>query len=475
MKRALAEARAASRKARWLLLALAAGPALALFWAAAGRLSHPRGDDVVLITVDTLRTDHVSAYGTKALTPAMDRLASQGVLFERASTNIPRTTAALATLFTGRDPQQHGVRFLEQPLPEGERTLAQALSLRGFRTTGLAAGGPLGPRTRLDRGFASYRCYVDLKAALLTLRALPWLFLNIPRRTFLWIHYFDPHFGYNPPWPYGRQEGEPPGFRVYQDIRERRLTFGRLHFAPPMTEQEHSYLRALYRGEVEYTDAAVGVLQRALRLRDALTGGRTLVVLTADHGESLGEHGCWYEHGEYLYESDVRIPLVICWPGRLRPGARTSVETGLTDLAPTMLELLRLPPLEGAGGRSVSAALGGEGLAGSPIFVESGESFFTENPRRPLGGVEGRWRAVVSGGWKLILIPHPEGAELELYDLAADPAESRNLAAGLPTRAAPMREALETWMRAQSGRPPAPAAGMDEETRKRLRSLGYLD
>jgi arylsulfatase A-like enzyme len=443
-------------------------------WAFTGRLLHPEGSDVLVITVDTLRADHLSCYGGATSTPSIDRLASEGALFETSWTNVPRTTPAVASLMTGRFAHHHGVRRLRQRLPDGEETLAERLSEAGFRTGALVAGGPLERVTGLDRGFSSYRCYVDLKGMLLTLRAVPWILRNVTRRTFLWVHYFDPHFGYQPPWPYNRVGTEPEGFSVFEDIRSRRLRFGELYFKPPLSPEEHSYLQSLYRGEVEYTDAAVGLLLAAVRVRDWITGTRTLIILTADHGESLGEHGCWYEHGEFLYEQDLRIPLIVSWPGRIPAGVRTTSTSEMIDLAPTILDLLGLPPLGAPDGRSLVPFLEGGVIPPKPLFAESGESMFEENPRRPVRGVAGKWRSVRRADWKLILIPHGTGEQIELFDLAEDPLERNELSAQFPGKAAELRGSLLEWMASPRTRPDE-GPEMDDETRERLRSLGYVD
>ncbi len=448
---------------------------LLLLFLIAARFLHPAGADVVLITVDTLRADHLNCYGGEGRTPGTDRLAATGALFERAATNLPRTTPAVATMMTGRYPAHHGVRFLKQPLPEEEATLAERLAGAGFRTGAFVAGGPLGPGTGLHRGFATYLHYVDRSAPALTLRVLPWLAWNFPRRSFLWVHFFDPHFLYVPPWPYSRRytDGPPPGFSVYRDLGENRLKFGTLYFTPPLTEAGHAYVRALYRGEVEYSDLGIQWLLRALRFRDLVVGRRSLVVFTADHGESLGEHACWYEHGEFLYEEDVEIPFIVAWPGIVQPARRSNVTAELIDLAPTVLDLLALPPLPAADGRSLAPALRDQPMPPRPAFAESGEKYFPENPRRPVEGVEGKWRSVRAGDWKLILIPLPGGEELELYDLREDPRETKNLVAAEPERVAALRELLRAWM-ASPGRG-AEEPPMDEERLKLLRSLGYVD
>ncbi len=456
----------------WVALPLA----LLLLAAAIVRLLHPSGTDVVLITIDTLRADHVSCYGNRAETPSIDRLSRQGVRFGDASTNIPRTTQAVSSLMTGRYPQNHGVRALHQHLPDSQQTLAMRLEAAGFRTAAFIAGGPVEPATGLDRGFETYDTAVDRKALPLLLRTLPWIAWNSPRRTFLWVHFFDPHFGYQPPWPFNRRPPEePPGFSVYKDIYEGRLTFGRLHFFPPLREADHAHLRALYRGEVEYADAMLGWLLRAIRLRDRITGRRSLVVLTADHGESLGEHKCWYEHGEYVYEEDVRIPFIVVWPGVVRAGARSTVGVESIDLAPTLLDLLGLPPLPDMDGRSLVPALRGGTMPPRPVFVESDVNMFPENPRRKVDGVRGKWRSIRVGAFKLILIPEPSGETLELYDLEKDPGETRNLASAEPVRTQELRAKLGAWLASAHATRETGVQEMDEDTKRRLKSLGYLD
>ena len=453
---------------------VAGAAAVALCALAVVRVLRPAGDDVLLISVDTLRIDRLGCYGGAASTPAIDGLAASGTLFERAYTNLPRTTPAFATILTGRYPQNHGVRFLHQPLDAATPVVAEALGRAGYRTAAFVAGGPLEPATGLNRGFGTYRCYVDLKAVLLALRTLPWMAWNLPRRTFLWAHFFDPHFGYQPPWPW--DAGTPPaGFHLYEDIHARRVSFGELHFRPELSDAEHAWLRSLYTGEVHYTDAGIATLLRAVRLRDAITGGRTLVVLTADHGESLGEHGCWYEHGEFLYEPDVRIPLVVSWPGRLPAGRRSTAPAETIDVAPTLLDLLGVAPLPEANGLSLAPVLRGEAPGPRPAFMESGESFFPENERRRMPGLPGKWHAVRFGEWKVVRIPRPDGPPaLELYDVRTDPAEGTNLASADPVRAARLTALLEEFLSSATHAGQAPPV-LDEAAREKLRSLGYLD
>jgi arylsulfatase A-like enzyme len=446
----------------------------------------------VLVTVDTLRADHCSYAGESPVdTPALDALARQGASAGYAVAPFGRTTQSVGTILTGLHPLRHGADGLDMVLPSGVETLAERFREEGYLTAAFVSNLVLRPGRGFEQGFDIYTNprprWIGNSAEALTDEALAWLHQarESGKPLFLWVHYLDPHWPYTPPakdarraapdWP-----GDPlevPGIDLRATIT------GRLIFEAPkvLSERSIDHLRDLYAAEVAATDRALG------RLIDGLAAGSgsdaPVVLVTADHGESLGEHEYWFAHGEYVYEPSLRVPFLVRAPGKVPPETRIGGVVRLADVAPTLLEL---------------AGLGGDALAGDGVSLVPrlvGESpavtgrrtvlhladhrlVREENPRRPVAGREGRWTALRQGGYKLIRIPLDEETfEHELYDLATDPGERHNLISEEPQRAERMSRALDAELerlgtvpeRAVDGEAPS------EDVQEALRSLGYLE
>ena len=417
-----------------------AGAALVL---AAGVAAWPRlaprevrrepGLNVLLITIDTLRADAIGAYGdARAATPWIDRLAGGGVRFARAHAHNVVTLPSHSNILSGRHPFGHGVRDNAGfRFPRGTDTLATILERQGYRTAAFVSAFTLDSRFGLDAGFDVYDdgfAEGDAPAAF----ALPerpgaetvaaarrWLDQNGSRPYFCWVHLYDPHAPYQPPEPYAS--------RFPDDA---------------------------YRGEVAAADAALGGL-----VAGALSAGRegrTLIVLTGDHGESLGEHG-EKTHGIFAYEATLHVPLILFAP-RLMAARVVEDEVGHVDVLPTVLDALGMPRPAGLPGRSLLSLASGRSAGAVPTYFEalSGQ---TTRGWAPLHGV-------TSGGWKYVDLPLPE-----LYDLGADPREERNLAASRPAERDRLRSVLSAFRSEDRG----PARSReDPEVRDKLRALGYV-
>jgi arylsulfatase A-like enzyme/Flp pilus assembly protein TadD len=425
---------------------------------AAGAL---RGANVLLVTIDTLRADHVGAYGSEGtLTPTIDSFAKDGLRFERTYAHVPLTLPSHASLLTASYPTRNGVHDngtfrLGDTLP----TLAAALKQQGYRTAAFVGAFVLDARFGLGRGFDLYddRMFgssadlevVQRNAEHVLEPAYDWITSGgapgttargtaapgapAPSTTapstpapssrgpwFAWVHLYDPHEPYTPPEPYRSQ---------YQ--------------AEP------------YDGEIAYTDAALGSFFAQLRRVAALDN--TLVVITSDHGESLGEHG-ERTHGLFAYDATLRVPLVMWAPPRLRPGVFGETMR-LVDVAPTVLDLLGAAPMPGVDGRSVRPFVSGEQPFDHPTsYFEALNANLTRG-WAPLTGV-------VLDRLKLIDLPIPE-----LYDLAADPGEQQNLYAKQRDRARDLEGRLDQI--AKGAAPVAPAP-IDPDAEARLRALGYV-
>jgi arylsulfatase A-like enzyme/Flp pilus assembly protein TadD len=391
-----------------------------------------RGWNVLLVTIDTLRADHVGAYGSTAgATPTLDRLAREGVRFADAYAHVPLTLPSHAALMTGVYPFRNGVRdngtFRLDP---SKATIAKALQAAGYRTGAFVGAFVLEARFGLNTGFDVYDDRMTGSGAALEVVQRPaeqvlgpaaeWILGSANRdRWFAWVHLYDPHEPYEPPEPF----------------RSR-------------------YASDSYTGEVAYADAALGQFLDRLRANGALA--RTLVIVASDHGESLGEHG-ERTHGLFAYNATLRVPLIVWANERLDPVA-VSGRARLVDVAPTIVDLLGVDS-PASDGRSLRTALDGRTpLPDSPSYFEALNANLTRG-WAPL-------RGVISGTTKLVDLPIPE-----LYDLAADPNESHNIYASQRERARPLEAALDRLGAANAVATPAP---VDPDAEARLRSLGYV-
>jgi arylsulfatase A-like enzyme/tetratricopeptide (TPR) repeat protein len=402
--------------------------------------------DVVLITIDTMRADRLRCYGdARAETPALDALAARGARFTRASAVAPITLPAHASILTGLYPARHGVRnngtFV---LPEAQTTLAEVLADRGYRSAAFVGAFVLAHHFGLGQGFDHFDARFDgpgaivppeglrdgasaseRRAGAVTDSALAWLDeRSSDESVFLWAHYFDPHADYAPP-------------------------------AEFMTSGDR------YRGEIAYTDREIGRLvdglRRAGRFEDAL------IVVVSDHGEAFGEHG-EKQHGLFLYDPTVRVPMLVSWPSRIAAGTVIEHDVSQVDIVPTVLSLLGIEIPNGLDGLDLVPLLTG---VGSPPD-RAGVVAENHLPRLEFGWSE--TSAVIGGGWKYIEAPRPE-----LYHLDEDPGEERNLADTNPSMVEKYRGALREAIPAEAESAGGEVARTpDAEEVSRLRSLGYV-
>lgn len=466
--------------------------ALVALLAAAVACGGPREDDprpdVLLISVDALRADRLGFAGyAAARTPNVDRLAREGAVFTEAITPVPRTTQSFASIFTSRYPAQHGVRQIGEELSEQAVTLAEILREAGYWTGAVSANGVASPEQGLEQGFETFTDAQTLKkryglkgkihgptpemgrAEATTRECLRLLERGaVPR--LLWVHYMDPHFVYNPPAPFN-QVVDWSHFTFYLErLRSRRPRVSTFFDLNGLSSKALPQVSALYDAEIAYTDHWIGRLLAGLR-RD------TLVIFTADHGESLGEHGYFFEHGDFVYQASMAIPLVFWWPGRVTAGLRIEEPVSAIDILPTLLGLLDLapPPDTAFVGVDLSPHLRAGGDGGLPPgrahFGESGVAFLDGNPLREKDGE--RWTMVRRGRWKLIRIPSASGVRWELYDLETDPEETVDLSAREPDRVEELRGLLEGWLLGSG--PAAAPAEISPALEAKLRELGYVE
>jgi len=464
-----------------------------LWWVQLVRLAPaipPERARVLLLTVDTLRADHVGtgAHGVPN-TPFLDGLLADAQVFERAVTPVPRTTPAVASLLTGVYPHTSKVRSLADPLAPEIFSVAELFRLRGYRTIAVVSNHVLRPRRGLTRGFDVYDYAGDARGGPATTRAaLDHLAeLDPDEPVFLWVHYIDPHVPYAPPpelarrfdpgyaGRYAERFGGEPGATgpsaFPTDLPKREAIYRN-----PLPERVNEHVRRLYAADVHATDAAVAHLVEGVEA----AGGPWSIVFTSDHGESLGEHDYYWEHGDYVTNATVHVPLAFRFPPGhgLREARRHPDWVSLVDVMPTLVELYDLPvPYDlpyAIEGRSLVPALRGDPLAPRGVFAESGRAHHPEEVRgRVRFDVAGRFRAVFRDRWKLVWTPFaPAEEEFALYDLEADPGETKDLYRPDHPEAAALRRELEAWLRATDD---TTETALDARDVELLRSLGYVE
>jgi arylsulfatase A-like enzyme len=406
--------------------------------------------NVVLISVDTLRADHLGAYGAPwNTTPHLDQLAVQSLLFTDAICEQPQTGPSLIAMHTGRVPRLTGAIRNGVPLPDATPTVAMLFQEAGYETAAIVSNWNLKPAlSGLQRGFNHYDADFgkglwggekhEMTGDEVTERAIAWLDTrDTAKPMFFWVHYMDPHAPYKKKRGFERQ--------IYdQATPQHRID-------PP---------EARYRTEVAFVD------QQIQRLLASLPREDTYIVFTADHGEGLGEHGEW-GHSRNLYQTTMHIPLLIAGPG-LTPGRRTAPVRGI-DVGTTLLGL--------AGLKTPESMLGNDLLKNQPdpaapriIETYGGSVPRGEDVREALATRPPHRQAIVLDGWKLIR--NGDGSR-ELYLLASDPGETRNLLDKHPERAAEMEALLETWHQ-QTPRNQSTAKDLSETDLKMLEAQGYL-
>jgi arylsulfatase A-like enzyme/Tfp pilus assembly protein PilF len=416
--------------------------ATAIAWMSSGRAwswLRPGRPNVILITIDTLRADHVGSYGDRdARTPALDALARGGTRFAEAIAHAPLTLPSHASILTGLTPAHHGVRNNpDSMLPASLPTLAERFHAAGYETAAFVSGFPLNRRFGLLRGFDTYddrfprgnatsiAPYTERRADATVAAVREWFERRrrdeSARPFLLWAHFFDPHRPYDPPDPF-------------------RSTFA----------------NRPYDGEIAFVDQQIAAL---LEIAGDPSATHTIVAIAGDHGEGLDEHG-EPTHGLFIYDSTIEVPLIFTGPG-ISSARVVSQFVRLVDVTPTLLDLAGVAPIERIDGRSLRPLLAPHAENGSPPAPAYVESLFGLLccGWAPLYG----WR---EGSWMYIDAPAPE-----LYDVVADPSQRENVAATHPAEVGRFQQAVRALARAAvAGTPPSTNA----ETARRLASIGYF-
>lgn len=455
-----------------------------------GEPSSAPASRVIIISVDTLRADHLGHYGySHGTSPNLDAFAREAIVFDEALASAPTTLPSMSTMLTGRLPFQIGVTEANHlHMPAEITTLAEIASQAGVVTGAVVSNSVLRKppgsygSIGISQGFDFYDDQIEggrdgseRGAAATTDAAIEWLGrLDPARPAFFWVHYQDPHGPYTPPEEMVRPL--PPRPEQEVPIGTDRWGLGQIPAYQVIDDQRRpSFYIDRYDAEIRYVDQEIGRLLEALRARGLYED--SLILFTSDHGESLGDHGYWFSHGEHLYGDLVRVPFVIRFP----KGTRTPVATergeyrrsddlvGLVDVFATALEALGLPPTESPGvsllGRAVETRRSlTQHLLNEDIFIHS---------PRPT------WHAVSDGRYRLLgRQVDRQHLTLELFDTESDPGEGHDLARKLPDQVQRLRHQLKQAMQGRNGEdwPKGVWVGdLTEDQLERLRVLGYVD
>jgi arylsulfatase A-like enzyme/Tfp pilus assembly protein PilF len=418
-----------------LLLIVLAG-ILSVLWFSQGRKPVAEIRNVLLISIDTCRADYFGCYGySRPTTPHIDAVAEEAFLFENVISPVPMTLPAHTSMLTGAIPPAHGVHDnFNYQVAASQVTLAERMKESGFTTGAIIGAYVLDSEFGLDQGFDSYNdtfeeehqaqgLISERKGGEVARQAAGWLERHRAERFFCFLHFYDPHQDYDPPEPFASR-----------------------------------FPQNRYAGEVAYTDHCVGqVLEKlnALELSDS-----TLVIITSDHGEMLGEHG-EASHQYFIYQSAIKVPLIVKLPGQKKPG-RISAISGIIDIVPTICTLVGIDPPGGIQGKDLSPFFTGKHApdAERQIYCES-LTPTKYNANTLLG--------LVAEPFKYIQTTRPE-----LYDLGKDPGETQNLASAMPKRARLLKERLKEILQETLGGSPETGMALNEEQREKLASLGYV-
>lgn len=446
--------------------------------------------NVLFITVDTLRADHLGIFGYHRNTsPFIDNLANKGVLFYNTIVPCPKTAQSYSSILTGKYPHSHGVRRLTDFFPTNNLSLAEILLEHGYRTVGITKG--LSLIKGIEKGFEIMDPLTsDLISSVNILRRLRIPHVNAGKITnvaidileefgngkfFLFLRYLDPHWRYNAPPPFTNMfDPEYRGQHLFNSLDHGRITRENLIFRCPLDQREIEHAIAHYDGEIRYTDHEIGRLLK--RLEELGLGENTLIIFTADHGHNLGEKNYYFNHGEILHDSALRVPLILKFNNRLPSNVKVTHQVQTIDIFPTILDILKIP---------LKHKIDGESLAGffeepeeysfrKDAYAETDVNYFENNPHIRINGIDGKHRMIRTEKWKLIYIPSPNGQVFELYDLETDPDEQDDVSEKYPEVASDLKSRLFLWMKSASGCTSYSEADENVEMKKRLKELGYM-
>jgi arylsulfatase A-like enzyme len=456
--------------------------------------------NILLITIDTLRRDHLGCYGySRPTSPTIDSLARAGVIFDQAVTPSPKTTPALTSVLTGLYPKTHRILTLGIPVSPSVPFISQELRARGYATAGICGQHNCHRVYGFDRGFdyfddefveqyslgknldrdgGGFHPDSEKRAEQVIDSALRWLERRDQTKPFfLWLHLMDPHAGYAPPDPYlSRFSGHPPS--AGDSFTGPRVPLKLIHRQARVDDiDSYAYYLNQYDAELRYLDDQLGRLLVYLHQRELFDA--SLILLAADHGEYMGESNAddrFFSHGDTLYESEITVPLIAKLPGRAWAGSRSGHLVSLVDVAPTVLSLAAPGATFASDGVSLLRSTPRAGVGRSRQFVQMPRASAIVAVR------DARYKVVIRtlSTTTALVAGLDSGAEIgfdaEVYDLLEDPLERKDIALRRGDLVSAAASCLSRWLGESPARvvPDSTSAEPSGEMLERLRSLGYV-
>jgi len=428
-------------------------------------MRRPIRPNIILITIDALRPDHLGCYGYKMNTsPNIDKFSKEGVIFTQAISQGPATVYSLPSLMTSAYPGTIKVKKWGDYINESIFTLAQILKSNGFWTGCICAQDFFISLLGLNRGFDTLSTGVDLKAEQVTKKAILWIEKNKKKSFFLWLHYFDPHEPYRPPnyikidTGHTHEENYDKQVPILKNRPVDTDVYGGLGGIPDYAivdgRREQGYYVSLYDREIKYTDEQIGLLLDELKKLSLYNNA--LIIITADHGESLGEHNLYFTHGTFLYDVVVRVPLIIKYGKLFSNSQIINKQVRLLDIMPTILRILHI---------RLNWKIEGFNLL-PLIFKEN------KTPELYAFSEYDEMQSIRTPEWKLIY--HSRDKRYELYDLINDPKELSNLVVIEKKQFKFLKAKLESWMHRLKPNIKPSSRPLDGTTKAKLKSLGYV-
>lgn len=457
--------------------------------------------NVVLIIMDATRTDHLSCHGYyRETAPNLEALAGEGVLFENAISAAPWTLPSITSIFTGTYPSRHGNRTLHSVMDDGLLTLAQILTSQGYSTAAFHTAGYIGPSWRTDKGFQQIQGRLfrdrnlvelfehavvrvrdiltnnnDCGASWINNQVQDWV-TNCHEPFLLYLHYMEPHVKYRSPWPYCWQYlNDPSDWIRSLRVNRRRTWIEWLVGQVTLEAADFEILANLYDGAINYLDKKIGEVVSMLRQRGILDN--SVLIVTADHGENLGDHGMM-GHQWCLYETLIKVPLIIRYPEAFPPGLRISGLVQTVDILPTLIDILQITSDE------LSDQLQGQSLISEGRICPRRRYGFAEEvgygietwsqkyPEFDFSPFDRELRAIRTDRYKYIWSSNGQD---ELYNLVNDPKELHNLIAEFPSEVSRLSKILQDWhQQSSAGAFARRTTELDESVERRLRDLGYI-
>ena len=425
-------------------------------------------ENVILISIDTLRADHLGAYGnSRVKTPNFDKLAAESFVFESVFSAAPTTLPSHTSLMTGSYPHTHGVSKNGDRVHPDNEMMAEALQRGGFRTLGVSGAFPLNQKFDFDQGFQAYFSNVGNNAEVSD-AVLKKTMQRAGSRMFLFIHYWDVHWPYAPPAPFDTLYRKDLMGLVGSMDELKEIRAG-MHRGEPEAFARSEVLKDLYAGEVSWTDQQVGRLLEGLDAQGLLE--TSMLIVTSDHGEAFDEHKDYWDHGPSTYNSVTHVPLIIRLPGGKGGGTRVPQLVSNIDVMPTVLEVLNL-----------STAPRSEGVSFAPVFMGQSQpprvAIYSEatKPEKPEYEDGQDWpntlkcKGVWTAKWKYQTCPKVETHELYTRADHSEQKDQRKAQAGV---SAQLEKSVQTWL--ATGDPLQGGKDESQDTIDALRALGYME